>query len=1428
MKLRGNQRELKGNTKSSVRIFKGDMSSLLPCTVDTTGRNILDALRRKRFVKDEYDYILALSCGGVARTLSLDEKPLIIQRTLLMFYGYTERDNLDYIERTDLSFLFKFIVEEKRVATITEEKKILINPQNVNIVNWNLQELPNFLYAEPIVKLDVSENPSFEFAKDIMHDCRNLMSLSFRNAGARKFPTPVIFAPRLAQLDLQVNNFKSIPAEISIMKNLSMLNLACNRISKLPEAFGRLANLQELNLSSNRLTEIPLAVCNLVNLKRLDLSYNSISSFPKEFAKLHNIEVLELAGNALTRELPHWFSQFENLIKVDFRFNQLESIDALKSSPNLEIIRATGNGISVFRSNATNLYEVELNMNPLTYVFFEVEMPKLKVIDFSKGKLSSCSFSNKLVSAERLHLDQNHLSVLPEDVNKMKNLVHLSVVKNNLNSLPNSIGGLTKLKYLDLHLNNISKLNENIWKLGRLETLNVASNILENFPEPPEFMMHVMPAQGFLAGVDSSAIDDENSEEDKDQVTDLRPVALGNHKQRRRSSEAATTMKGSVFGLQNSLKYLCLSDNKLTDACIPTIGHLKNILCLNLSYNEIFEIPQGHLSNLRELSNLFLSGNYLSSLPTEDFDSWAGIRNIHLNGNRFTALPGELSKLSKLSCLDVGSNSLKYNIGNIPYDWNWCYNDQLRYLNFSGNKRLEIKPQHMKSDSGEPLDSFLGLKGLRMLGLMDVTITTEAVPDQSVGLRVRSTVSQLGKFGYGISDTLGDADALTSRHVVIEKFRGNPDEFLIAIYDGKNSVTKGGDKISKIVQETFEIHFETELQTVGQVINGSAQHKTIEDCMKGAFLAMNSEMNILINKDESSTFSSAAAHRTKTTDKLTMEEDGNSGCCATVVYIKGNVMYVANVGDIMGIMTSSNGEYKLITTKHEPYAPQEYERIRDSGGHVTTDGSLDGVSSVSRAVGFFKLIPHINSKPSVHKYELSQNEEMIALCTSDIWKVVPYDLAADIVRQEKSNPGIAAEKLRDFAIAYGARGQKATSVVLSLRQFSTKQKHHNTSQAEDSTLRKLDEEIEPPRGSLAMVFTDIKNSTVLWDNHPLAMRSAIKVHNAIMRRQLRLIGGYEVKTEGDAFVVSFPTPTSALLWCFVVQTQLLTTDEWPAEILSSDQGCEIKDSEGNIIFRGLSVRMGVHWGAPVCEPDVVTKRMDYFGPMVNRASRVSSVADGGQITMSNDFYNEMENVKKTHSLIMEGKLDVNRAYPYKGKGKDIENQVQQLLSIGIVDKSIGARKLKGLETPESIWLTFPRALGSRLMAFDTHSGGANKIKSNQLIFSGVTTDAAWALRRVSLRLDKICSYLADVDRAQPHAEPTMMNMSLQSEFTSMDSFLMMLIESCITRIENSVMMLSLREALSDENEGLKLGETGDLFQMVLDMQKELKMINTSV
>lgn len=246
-------------------------------------------------------------------------------------------------------------------------------------------------------------------------------------------------------------------------------------------------------------------------------------------------------------------------------------------------------------------------------------------------------------------------------------------------------------------------------------------------------------------------------------------------------------------------------------------------------------------------------------------------------------------------------------------------------------------------------------------------------------------------------------------------------------------------------------------------------------------------------------------------------------------------------------------------------------------------------------------------------------------------------------------------------------------------------------------MARLDREVPPPINQVALVFTDIKSSTALWDTQPENMRSAIKIHDAVMRRTLRSVGGYEVKTEGDAFMVCFQNITSALLWCFTVQLQLLEAD-WPVGILASEEGREI-DKDGVMLYRGLSVRMGIHWGTPVFERNPITSRMDYFGPVVNKASRICNAADGGQICVSSDVVAALKHLCPTM-------LDENDS---AGSGGDnstsptsnylVNRDIQQLKRLGFRVMELGMRRLKGLETPEMLSFVYPKQLAGR-MIFD--------------------------------------------------------------------------------------------------------------------------------
>ena len=61
-----------------------------------------------------------------------------------------------------------------------------------------------------------------------------------------------------------------------------------------------------------------------------------------------------------------------------------------------------------------------------------------------------------------------------------------------------------------------------------------------------------------------------------------------------------------------------------------------------------------------------------------------------------------------------------------------------------------------------------------------------------------------------------------------------------------------------------------------------------------------------------------------------------------------------------------------------------------------------------------------------------------------------------------------------------------------------------------------------------LVFTDIQDSTKLWQAIPDTMPTLLATHDECVRALIQAHGGYEVKTEGDAFMISFTSAGDAV------------------------------------------------------------------------------------------------------------------------------------------------------------------------------------------------------------------------------------------------------------------------------------------------------------
>lgn len=1510
-----------------IRIFKSDCTfTTLATPLSSTVSDVIDSIGKKMVITKDAQpkYHIILRKRELVRILSPMERPLLLQKKLLQQFGYDERDRLEDLGREDNSYLCRFMflsaIESESLQMIKDlglSRMAKVN--HVDLSGRNLFNIPLSLYskAPDIVSLNLSRNLSLDVPRDFIESCTSLRDIKFNNNEARKLPPSLGRARKLTMLDASNNRLESLDnAELDALKGLLKLNLANNHLVKLPTYFGTYKNLRTLNLSSNYLDSFPDFICELENLVDLDLSFNSISVLRDDVGALRSVERFVITNNRLSGVLPDAFKELVSLRELDIKYNAITSIDIISELPKLEVLSVDHNSVSQFIGSFEALRNLRLNSNPVTK--FEIVQPvlTLKSLNLSNAQLASIdeSFHN-ILNLESLILDNNYFVSLPHHIGKLSRLEYFSIAHNNVGTLPPQIGCLTELRVLDIRGNNLKKLPMDIWWANKLEVLNASSNVLDNFPKPASRPPRVPGEEGSTPPAVNGKYGAGASLSAKPSMEDLNDPS-------RRPSHASSTLlsvgpspvpggpdrKGSVVSVYGkggrktsvvsrstsgntvtsvstpstrkdstlsarlantfagSLRTLQIADNQLDDDVFDQIVLLPELRVLNLSYNEIGDIPQRLIKSWPQLVELYLSGNELTTLPADDLEESSLLQVLHINANRFTNLPADISRAKKLAVLDCGSNYLKYNIANVPYDWNWNLNPELRYLNLSGNKRLEIKqtivhPEH-PSLSREQYTDFGRLQNLRVLGLMDVTLTQPRIPDQSEDRRVRTSGSLAGHLPYGMADTLGKNEHLSTMDLVVPRFNSSESETLLGLFDGQ-ALSSGGSKIAKYLHENFGRVFTAELKGLRTWIG-----ETPIDALRRAFLSLNKDLANIATQyiDERSHFH--VAHRSATTPPpplVLSPEDVNAGGVATVLYLRGMELYVANVGDVQALLITE-GTHKILTRKHDPAEPSERQRIREAGGWVSRHGLLNDQLEVSRAFGYVNLMPAVQASPHVSHITIREQDDIVLLATRELWEYLKPGLVVDIARAERGDLMRAAQKLRDLAIAYGASGKIMVMMIsvadLKRRversrcgrpsmmwpsglqddlQMQVTKRSRKKGDVLDSTLQRLEAEIPAPTGNVSIVFTDIKNSTTLWEMYPSAMRSAIKLHNDQMRRQLRHIGGYEVKTEGDAFMVSFPTATSALLWCFAVQMSLLEVN-WPAEVVNSISGQAVYDKENTLIFKGLSVRMGIHYGETVSETDPVTRRMDYFGPMVNKASRISAVADGGQITVSSDFISEIQRC-------LENYQETDRPGGASG-GEDefeddqyaaaIRKDLRALSSQGFEVKDMGERKLKGLENPEVIYSLYPHALVGRIQFHQLHERqeaagivGPTAERTMTTALSGVLVgpsavdpEMVWATWKVALRLEMLCATLETGHMGAPPSPELELLERIRLLGDVSETFLIHFLSHQVSRIESSVSTLAVRHLLAGRGpiNSLKdiVGPMGGKLANLQDQLEELK------
>jgi class 3 adenylate cyclase len=131
-----------------------------------------------------------------------------------------------------------------------------------------------------------------------------------------------------------------------------------------------------------------------------------------------------------------------------------------------------------------------------------------------------------------------------------------------------------------------------------------------------------------------------------------------------------------------------------------------------------------------------------------------------------------------------------------------------------------------------------------------------------------------------------------------------------------------------------------------------------------------------------------------------------------------------------------------------------------------------------------------------------------------------------------------------------------------------------------------------PNGTVTILFSDIEGSTAMVERlGDVRWLEVLGAHNRIVRERVRACRGFEVKAQGDGFMIAFPSARRAIECARGIQEA-------------------IEEQLGDGPDGPVRVRIGLHTG------EAVAQDSDYYGRNVVIAARVAAQARGGEILAS--------------------------------------------------------------------------------------------------------------------------------------------------------------------------------------------------------------------
>ncbi|XP_028300354.1 PH domain leucine-rich repeat-containing protein phosphatase 1-like [Gouania willdenowi] len=789
-----------------------------------------------------------------------------------------------------------------------------------------------------------------------------------------------IASQRVNSVDLSCCSLEELPTQLFYSQDLTHLNLKNNFLSphKGVPALTRFCQLRSVSLANNALSHFPLALCDLSSLSELNLSGNYLSALPADIGTMHSLQNLLLDGNSLSW-LPVELASLEGLTYLGLSFNCFSSVPAvLEKLRGMERLCLAGNHLSVLDVAGLQWLParfVDLRLNRLQKVtsLDTGELLHVVHLDVRDAGLQQLDVSS-LCRLELIRCDRNALSLLRVNGHALKALhaTHNGLKQLEVQPTPEN------LTVLDLSWNKLDRVPDWLCDCSRLEVLDINHNCVS---ELPVRLLSSVGLRKLLVGWNNMCRLPERLERSQLEILDLQHNLLmelpHNLFIKAQSLRYLNASANKLEGLpaaslseeaSGSLEELYLTNNNLTDKCIPLLTGHAHLRVLHLAYNQLQTFIASKLARLEQLEELDLSGNRLKAVPTTIL-SCQRLHSLSAHSNCINAFP-EVLQLPEIKCVDLSCNELTE--VTLPE----ALPPKLLELDLTGNPRLSL--DH---------------KSLELLN----NIRCFRVDPSSSAPCVSENLGTPAIWSHSYTEASGLKNKLCVAALALDSFCGSR-EALYGVFDGDRNV-----EVPYLLQCTMGDVLAEELHR---------GHKE-EDYMTNTFLTMQRKLGTAGQRMGGSAALCHIRH-----DSLV---PGEHGGCFT--------LKTANVGRCQAVLCR-DGKAVQLSTVHTVRDDDEYQRIRQHNAIVTEDNKVGGVTECTRIMGYSFLCPSVTPRPHVSTVTLTPQDEFFLLGSSGLWEVLSPCEAVEAVRNVPDSLA-AAKKLVTLAQSYGC-SESLSAVVVKL------------------------------------------------------------------------------------------------------------------------------------------------------------------------------------------------------------------------------------------------------------------------------------------------------------------------------------------------------------------------------------------------------------